>query len=285
MSSDRFSLTVDYAFKKFFVDHPDLLVDFLNAVFMEYDHLTIASLEILNPQLPGESVEDKGAILDILAEDDRGNRINIEMQAGSDGKFASRTAFYAFRLYVQGLDKGDPHSRIPPVYSVNLLDFNMFPNLDYHSCYRLLNMKDCTIDMGAEVEFHFIELKKLQKAIDEMVDPLETWSAFIRYSSSLTEEDMAKLAAKNPALKEAGNALNVLSKDSLARLEYDKRVANKYFYERSLIERYAEGEQKGKAEGEHQRSLEIARQMKSRGFPVTDIVEMTGLSAEEVEQL
>lgn len=34
-----------------------------------------------NPELPGEAIDDKNAILDILARDSRGRRINIEMQA------------------------------------------------------------------------------------------------------------------------------------------------------------------------------------------------------------
>ncbi|WP_078123431.1 PD-(D/E)XK nuclease family transposase [Leptonema illini] len=36
---------------------------------------------IQNPELPGEAIDDKNAILDILARDSRGRRINIEMQA------------------------------------------------------------------------------------------------------------------------------------------------------------------------------------------------------------
>ncbi|KAB2934416.1 MAG: hypothetical protein F9K24_04175 [Leptonema illini] len=35
---------------------------------------------VQNPELPGEAIDDKNAILDILARDSRGRKINIEMQ-------------------------------------------------------------------------------------------------------------------------------------------------------------------------------------------------------------
>jgi predicted transposase YdaD len=63
----------------------------------------------------------------------------------------------------------------------------------------------------------------------------------------------------------------------------------------------AEGEQKGRAEGlaegrteglaegeqkgEAKKQREIARRMKARGRPVAEIIEDTGLAAEEVERL
>ncbi len=128
------SLTIDYAFKKFFVDNPDLLIDFLNAVFEKYDGFTVKSLKILNPALPGEAIEDKNAILHIHAKDSKGRTINIEMQAHEIAEFSKRAAFYGFRLFVQGLSKGQKHESIPPVFSVNLLDFNLFPGFHYHRC-------------------------------------------------------------------------------------------------------------------------------------------------------
>jgi predicted transposase/invertase (TIGR01784 family) len=45
------------------------------------------------------------------------------------------------------------------------------------------------------------------------------------------------------------------------------------------------GEERGEKRGEMQKAREDARRMKARGYPVEDIVEITGLSAEEVEKL
>jgi pheromone shutdown protein TraB len=41
----------------------------------------------------------------------------------------------------------------------------------------------------------------------------------------------------------------------------------------------------GEKRGEMQKARETARRMKARGYPMQDIVDITGLSAEEVEKL
>ncbi len=244
-SSGRLSLTVDYAFKKFFLTAPDLLIDFLNAVFHKFDHFQIESLTIQNPELPGESIDDKNAILDIRAKDSTSRDINIEMQAHEIAGFAKRSAFYAFRLYLQGIQKGQEHTDISPVFPVNIVDFNLFPGLTYHRCFRLLDVEYPDIAMMDDIEFHFIELKKLKPAITELSDPLEIWSAFIEYSDSLSEDDMAKLEDKNPALKKAHEALDEISQDSETRLAYDRRKSTIFFYEKTLEKKFADGVEQG----------------------------------------
>ena len=47
----------------------------------------------------------------------------------------------------------------------------------------------------------------------------------------------------------------------------------------------AEGEAIGLKKGAAQKQREIAKNMKTKNIPVADIAEMTGLSAEEVEEL
>ena len=143
----RLSLTIDYAFKKFFVTKPNLLIDFLNAVFRDFDGFTIESLSIQNPDLPGEAIDDKNAILDIFAKDSNGRAINIEMQAHEIAQFAKRSAFYAFRLYVSGIEKGEKHADIPPVYSITLLDFTLFPGHKFHRCFRILDVGEPSVTM------------------------------------------------------------------------------------------------------------------------------------------
>ena len=48
---------------------------------------------------------------------------------------------------------------------------------------------------------------------------------------------------------------------------------------------YNSGERKGRAEGERQKALEIARKLKALGQSVAEIASLTGLSLEEVERI
>ena len=55
--------------------------------------------------------------------------------------------------------------------------------------------------------------------------------------------------------------------------------------EKGRAEGRAEGRVEGLAEGEKKASLENARKMKLKGFSVEDIIDITGLSAEEISEL
>ena len=50
-------------------------------------------------------------------------------------------------------------------------------------------------------------------------------------------------------------------------------------------EGFAEGEVKGRAEGRAETLFDNARKMKSKGFSVKDIAEITGLSSEDIASL
>ena len=47
----------------------------------------------------------------------------------------------------------------------------------------------------------------------------------------------------------------------------------------------AEGRAEGRAEGERHKALELARRMKTKGYPMEDIIEITGLTAETISSL
>ncbi|WWW14910.1 Transposase/invertase (TIGR01784 family) [Spirobacillus cienkowskii] len=47
----------------------------------------------------------------------------------------------------------------------------------------------------------------------------------------------------------------------------------------------ARGIQIGEARGEHRKAIETAKKLKARDFSMIDIIDMTGLSPEEVENL
>ena len=52
-----------------------------------------------------------------------------------------------------------------------------------------------------------------------------------------------------------------------------------------LAEGEAIGIEKGRTEGERQKALEIAKNMKSLGLPTETIIQVTGLSKEEIDNM
>ena len=92
--------TVDYAFKRVFgrTENADILISLLNAVLGRPAGERIASLEILNPFLPQERLDDKAAVLDIKARDESGRLFNVEMQIRPHHALRERLLYYWARV-------------------------------------------------------------------------------------------------------------------------------------------------------------------------------------------
>jgi len=69
----------------------------------------------------------------------------------------------------------------------------------------------------------------------------------------------------------------------IAEYDYDVDIAVQREEEREIA--LKEGEAKGISEGSYQKALETAKLMRTHNYPIAEICMMTGLSAEEVENL
>lgn len=89
-----------------------------------------------------------------------------------------------------------------------------------------------------------------------------------------------------------------LTKEERAQYEAEWRMYNDYFnsiesaekkarmeQEEARAKGLAEGLAEGRAEGLAEAKLEDAQKMKSKGYPIADIAEITGLSIEEINNL
>jgi predicted transposase/invertase (TIGR01784 family) len=272
----------------FFAENTDLLVDFLNSL-LESRHGIIQSVTILNPELPGESIEDKNSVLDILAIDRTGKKFNIEMQTSFSPAYLNRIAFYAFRLFVNSLEKGEEYSKIPGVISVNLLDCNAFQGYRFHRVFQLLDTEDYLQMIPDALEFHFLELLKISSN-PKQEEKLQSWLRFIKYSDQLEESEMAELKSKNKALETAEEVLDTMSQDSLTRLEYDKRKAAVFFNEMNLRDHYKKGKEEGIEQGvekgAYQKACQTAKAMIHAGkLEFSEIAAYTDLTIEDIERL
>lgn len=72
-----------------------------------------------------------------------------------------------------------------------------------------------------------------------------------------------------------------------AEERYDYRESQKNFWDLNNVIETAEmkGRVKGIAEGEHTKALDIARNLKSYGMPMSQIIAMTGLSEDDINVL
>ncbi len=143
----------------------------------------------------------------------------------------------------------------------------------------------------------FIELPKFGKDLKKIDDILELWLYLIKNAQFLEDTDMKVLVGKNPAMKEALDALEQASIDpELLSAEEARRKALRDYnsnIEAARAKGIAEGEAKGRAEGiekgiEKGRAEAIrmtALNLLKNGVSAAVIAKVTGLLEEEIEKI
>jgi len=135
---------------------------------------------------------------------------------------------------------------------------------------------------------------KLPKEWKTSNDDRLLWAKFI---SSERKEDFEMLATKNTYLESAYQQLQIISQDKEKRLEYEARQKSILDYNQSMWEAEMRGEQRGREAGreegekigrktgEHDRNIQIAKNLLSLNVPINIIMQGTGLTIEQIEAL
>lgn len=287
----------DLTFKKIFAKHPDLLISLLNSLLPLSDEEQIVEIKYLPTELVPELYGRKNTIVDVLCQDVSGRKFRVEMQMEWSNAFMQRVLFNASKLYVTQLQKNEDYSILKPVYSLNLV--NEIFEKDMPDCfihnYRIVHDRD-TKKVIEGLHFTFIELPKFtpHTFMEKRMSVL--WLRFLTEINSNTREvpaDLLECSEISKALEE----LKVTSFTDTELRTYDKfwdtvrteKTLLKDRYEEGMEEGEAKGLAKGLAQGEakgsYQKAKEIAKKMLSKGLDDTTIMEMTGLSQEEIKLL
>ena len=287
----------DLTFKKIFAKHPDLLISLLNSHLPLSDEEQIVEIKYLPTELVPELYGRKNTIVDVLCQDVSGRKFCVEMQMEWSNAFMQRVLFNASKLYVTQLQKNEDYSMLKPVYSLNLV--NEIFEKDMPDCfihnYRIVHDRD-TKKVIEGLHFTFIELPKFtpHTFMEKRMSVL--WLRFLTEINSNTREVPADLL-ECPEISKALEELKVTSFTDTELRTYDKfwdtvrteKTLLKDRYEEGMEEGEAKGLAKGLAQGEakgsYQKAQEIAKKMLSKGLDDTTIMEMTGLSQEEIKLL
>ncbi|MFZ5893236.1 MAG: Rpn family recombination-promoting nuclease/putative transposase [Myxococcota bacterium] len=245
---------IDIVFRILFgkPENKRLLLSLLNAVLAP--EVPIVDLEVLSGELPKDSVDSKGVVLDIRARLADGRQVDVEMQTRSRPAGRARGLYYLSRLYSGQLVRGDDYERLAPCIVVFIYDFIELPGMRLHSRFRMLECTDHT-EFSDHLEIHSIELPKLGADPTENDEPLvRAWCKFLTASDAAELEELAMV---DPVFQQAKSALEQLSSDPEARRLAEEREIEMQFYkldlrmarEQAMAEGRAEGHAKGHAEG------------------------------------
>ena len=265
----------DVIFKIYFADERNIefLTDFLKATLPipadEYDELTI-----VDPHLIRDFSSDKLGIVDVKLKTVSGKTIHIDIQVAPLPYMKSRIAYYDAKMISEQIGKSEDYQNIRQVISIIITEEEFITGSS--NCHHRFTMYDSKneIELTDIVEVHTLELCKvpplLQEALESEDNHLYNWLRFIKAEEA---EELEAVAQRDPIIKKAVLKLMELSEDERTRMLIEKREKERM--DSSVREKWAKKEQ----------AIEIAKKLLKRKRPIEEIIEDTGLTRKEIENL
>ena len=285
--------TNDIIFKRLFgkKGNERIVKDFLEGVL----DTKIEKVELgKETQLLPDKIDEKIGILDVRVTLENSTSVDIEMQNINYGNITKRVTYYLNQLYTSELSRGKNYTQLNKAIVIAILNFDYFEDIEeYHTVWKITEQhnKDKTLE---EQEIHFVEIPKFLKSKIDVERKLDQWMLFIDYS----RRELLKMAEeKNNMIREASAEYEYLTGDEeVQRLAFLRRkfeldynsgmqCAEDRGIEKGRKEGIEKGRKEGKEEGKKANQLEVAKKLKEKGAEVDFIVEITGLSKEEIERL
>jgi predicted transposase/invertase (TIGR01784 family) len=291
MSQQKYiNLFTDFGFKKIFGTevNKDLLIDFLNELLQGREFIT--SLTYLKNEHLGASEIDRKAIFDLYCENDKGQKFIIELQKVAQKFFKDRSIYYStFAIQEQATKGKDWVYELKGVYTIGIMDFK-FDEREEHknkvlTYVQLLDIETKEVFYN-KLTFIYLEMPKFNKTEEELVTHFDKWLYVIK---NLHKLDDIPARIRDKVFMRLFEQAEVAKYTPQERRTYEDSL--KYYRDlKSSMDTYFgqgfdEGFGEGFGEGEKKKALVIARKMKAKGIPTTEIVEFTGLTEEEINLL
>ena len=313
----------DFGFKKLFGTeiNKELLISFINSLL--HGKEVITNLTYLNTEHLGTSEADRKAVFDVYCENEKGEKILVEMQRGLQQYFKDRSIYYATFPIREQAQRGDWDYQLKGIYIIGILNFTFDEKDDnyFHHEVQLLDnhTKEVFYD---KLTFIYLEMPKFNKTEDELHTMFEKWLFVLRNLSRLMERPKALQERVFTRLFEAAEIAKFTKveyeayEDSLKAyrdwknmIDTAMMIAKKEGHEEGRQEGreigrkegrqegreigrkegreegLKEGREEGLKEGLKEKAIETARRMKTKGYPIEEIMLLTDLSEEEITQL
>ena len=198
---------------------------------------------------------DKLSILDIRAVDQRGAIYDVEMQLSTYSGLVKRIVFYGCEVYAGQLKAGDDYSVLKPVYSICLLEGQLwddFPKVNH--AFRLED-RDSGRLLVETLEIHTLELGwyNLQESELETASLLDRWLYWLLHAHQYDAKKLGSLFPQ-PEFQKATDSIDRIAKKTEDKSMYDTREKairdQQWILNAARREGREEGRQEGRVEGE-----------------------------------
>jgi len=290
----------DVAFKKIFGSekHKDILIHFINDVLERKDNDQIDEVEFLSTIQDAEIASKKQSIVDVLCRDKNGVQIIVEMQVAPTKGFEKRAQYYAAKAYSRQLNKGQEadglYENLKAVIFIAIADYIVFPDkTEFKSEHVILDKNSHEHDLQ-DFSFTFVELPKFKKEkIEELNTTLDKWCYFFKYAAKTSEADMAKIGSSYKTIGDAYEIVNqynwneqqLLAYERETKRVWDNRSVLEFQLDKAKAEGMEQGMEQGIEKGKTERDIEIAKDMTTKNYPLSEISALTGLSIDSIKEL
>ncbi len=215
-----YQMTNDYMFHAALQKNPKVLKSLICSLLRLHPQ-EIRSIQIINPIILGEAVDEKTFILDINIVLNDNTLINLEMQVENLYNWEERSLSYLCRTFDQ-LQKGEEYSSAKPVIHISFLDFTPFPEYpEFYASYQFMNEKNHHI-YSDKLTLRVVDLRQIELATaEDQASGLEHWARLFKAS---TWEEIRMIAKKDENLLEATETLYTLNADELVRRQCEARA-------------------------------------------------------------
>ena len=265
----------DYGFKKLFgtEENKELLISFLNAIIFDKEGV-ITSLTYKNIEQLGDNKDRRNCYFDVYCETQDGSDFIVEMQNARKTYFKDRSLFYAAKPIRDQAEKGEEWDfRLNNVYMVGVMNFR-FPNNEYpeDSYYHVIQLMD-VVDQHVfydKLTLIYLEMPKLKNMTPSTKSFRDLWLYALQ---NLCYTDDYPEVLQNGIFKKLYDAAALANLNDAQLLAYERS-------QKAMWDRYSERETAREEERD-----KIAAKMKAIGINAATIMEITGLSEEEIKQL
>ena len=240
--------------------------------------------ELLESEGNQETASDKFNRVDIKAKNDKGEIIIVEVQLTRQLYFLQRMLYGVSKAITEHIEIGNKYDKVKKVYSINILYFDLGKGSDYlyhgktvftgvHTNDRLeVNTKEADelrmrVPEDIFPEYYIIRVNEINSVA---TTPIEEWLDYLK-------NNRIKDDTSTPGLKEARQKLLYLTMSDKERRAYDEHMDD-IMVQNDVLDT---AEEKGVIKG----IMLTAKNLKSMGFSIADIMNATGLSEDDIKKL
>lgn len=233
----RYRITNAYMFVAVLQKNHETLCHLL-ASLLHISRKEVTSVEILNPIILGEAIDEKDCVLDLLVLLNNTTKINLELQIENEKDWDNRSVYYLARK-ICDLAPGEDYNALKPMIHIGILDFN-YPkdNQEFYQQHMLMNLKTHRI-YSDKLRLNVLCLNQLENAEPEdRRSGLYEWAKVFKATAW---EELKSLADQNKIIEETMVTIAQLSEDEKIRQQCERREK----YERDKISAINYGRREG----------------------------------------